>query len=345
MLTGTPARDPVTVVERLLAIQAQDLRGARLAVRARSRGLTTADLDQALGTDRAVVVTWLNRGTLHLVQREDYWWLHALTAPTIRTGNARRLEQEGHTPKSVARGTRVIVDALAADGPLSRDALAERLRAAGVRTEGQALIHLLLHVSLDGLVVRGPIVGDDQAYALTRDWLGPAPPVDRDRALAELARRYLAGHGPADDRDLAKWSGLPLRDARAGLRAIADEITERPDGRADRKGRRRVSRLPRPRLLGQFDPILHGWRSRAEIVGDHHGIVTVNGIFRPIALVDGVAAATWGLTARALTVRPFHALGGAETEALGRDGADVLRYLCLADRPVEFEEKSGPRGE
>jgi uncharacterized protein YcaQ len=343
MLTGTPARDPVTVVERLLAIQAQDLRGAQLAIRSRSQGLTTADVDRALGDDRDLVITWLNRGTLHLVRSEDYWWLHALTAPTARTMNARRLEHEGHTPESIEQGARLIIDALTADGPLPRDVLRNRLDTAGVRTAGQAFIHLLLHVSLHGLVVRGPMVGNDQAYVLTRDWLGPPPAVDRDRALAELARRYLAGHGPADDRDLAKWSGLPLRDARAGFRAIADEITARTDGRADRKGRRAVARLPRPRLLGQFDPILHGWRSRAEIVGDHGGIVTANGIFRPIALVDGMAAATWGLTARALTVRSFRPLGGAEVTALGRDGADVLRYLRLDDRAVEFEEK-GPAG-
>ena len=246
------------------------------------------------------MVTWCNRGTLHLVRREDYWWLHTLTAPTVRTTNARRLEQEGHTPASVTRGTKVIVDALAADGPLTRDTLRERLDAGGIRTAGQALIHLLMHASLDGTIVRGPVVGGSQAYVLTAEWLGPAPPVDRDRALAELARRYLAGHGPADDRDLAKWSGLPLRDARAGFRAVAGELTERPDGRAQlrrpsTRPRSTRPRLPRPTLLGAFDPVLLGWRSRAEIVGDHRGIVTVNGIFRPIALVDGVAAATWGL--------------------------------------------------
>jgi hypothetical protein len=327
------------VVERILAIQAQDLRGAQLAIRARSRGLTTADLGRALGDDRAIVITWLNRGTLHLVRRDDYWWLHALTAPTVRTMNARRLEQEGLTGARVDRGTRVIVDALAADGPQTRDSLRDRLDAAGVRTEGQALIHLLLHASLDGLVVRGPMVGNDQAYVLTHDWLGEPPPVDRDRALAELARRYLAGHGPADERDLARWSGLPLRDARTGFRAIAGEITERPDGLADRKGRRAVTRLPRPRLLGAFDPILHGWRSRAEIVGDHHGIVTVNGIFRPIALVDGVAVATWGLTASALTVRPLRPLGAGEVAALRREAADVFRYLRVDPRPFEILEK------
>lgn len=129
--------------------------------------------------------------------------------------NAHRLGQEGHTPQSVEHGARVIIDTLTADGPLTREDLRHRLETHGVRTEGQALVHLLLHVSLDGLVVRGPRAGNDQAYVLTRDWLGASPPVDRERALAALARRYLAGHGPADDRDLAKWSGLPLRDARS----------------------------------------------------------------------------------------------------------------------------------
>src|SRR5213592_2090253 len=38
LLAGEPARDPVAVAERLLAIQAQDLRGARLAIRARTAG-------------------------------------------------------------------------------------------------------------------------------------------------------------------------------------------------------------------------------------------------------------------------------------------------------------------
>ena len=38
----------VAVTERLLAIQAQDPRGARLAIRARSAGATAADVDRAL---------------------------------------------------------------------------------------------------------------------------------------------------------------------------------------------------------------------------------------------------------------------------------------------------------
>jgi Winged helix DNA-binding domain len=53
-----------------LAIQAPDPRGARLAIRARSAGLSASDVDSALAR-RSLIVTWLNRGTLHLVRAED----------------------------------------------------------------------------------------------------------------------------------------------------------------------------------------------------------------------------------------------------------------------------------
>ncbi len=95
LLAGAPARDPLAVTRRLLAVQGQDARGARLAIRARSSGLTRADVDRALSDERSLLITWLNRGTLHLVCSEDYPWLHALTAPLLKTGNARRLAEEG----------------------------------------------------------------------------------------------------------------------------------------------------------------------------------------------------------------------------------------------------------
>ena len=65
LLSGPPARGPVAVAERLLAIQAQDPRGARLAIRARTSGLSAADVDRELTERRSLLITWLNRGTLH----------------------------------------------------------------------------------------------------------------------------------------------------------------------------------------------------------------------------------------------------------------------------------------
>ena len=331
LLSGTPASTVPQVAGRLLAIQAQDARGARLAIRARSHGLSAADVDSALTSDRSVVVTWLNRGTLHLVRAEDYWWLHPLTAPPLRTGNARRLAQEGVPSQDAERAVTVIERTLATEGPLTRGQLGERIAAAGVRTQGQALVHELALASLRGITVRGPMVGRQHAYALARDWLGEPPgPFDRDRALAELAVRYLAGHGPASDRDLAQWAGLPLGDARRGLVAIAGRLADRDDGLASlaTQSAHPGPPLPPPRLLGAYDPLLLGWSSREPIVGPHGRLITVNGLFRPFALVRGRAVATWTMPGGQVALAPFVPLSGPDEAALAADAAEVERFLA-----------------
>jgi len=70
LLSGPPARDVLAVVQRLLAAQAPVARGAPLAIRARSLGLTAVDIDRACTVDRSLVVAWPNRGTLRLVRSE-----------------------------------------------------------------------------------------------------------------------------------------------------------------------------------------------------------------------------------------------------------------------------------
>lgn len=326
-LAGEPLPSPEAVAERLLAVQGQDPRGARLAVRARTSGLTAADVDRALTEDRALLITWLNRGTLHLVRSEDYRWLHALTTPPLLTSATRRLRQEGVGAKATERGVKTIERALADEGPLTRVQLRERLARAGVPSEGQALIHLLFLATLRGIAVRGPMVGGEHAYVLVRDWLGEQEPVDREKALAELARRYLVGHGPAGDRDLARWAGLPLRDARAALEAIAPELEQRDDQLVDLAKRQAPEPLPAPRLLGAFDPLLLGWTSRDEIVGPHKLLVTINGIFKPFALVGGRAVATWRFAGGKVTVEPLEKVTKEAMKALEADAADVERFL------------------
>ena len=316
LLAGPPARDPVAVAERVLAVQGQDPTGFRLAVRARTEGATAADVDRALTEERSLVVTWLNRGTLHLVRSEDYPLVQAVTTPPLQTSSARRLAQEGVPPRDMERGLATIESSLADEGPLTSDALRERIAATGVRAEGPALYHLLFQASLRGLIVRGPMAGRKQAYVLVRDWIPDAKPLDRDEALGEFARRYLAGHAPATDRDLARWAGIPLRDARAGLAAAG------PAPEAD------TAELPPPRLLGAFEPSLLGWTSRADIVGDGKpNLVTVGGMFYPFAMVRGRAVARWKLGEDGLELDPFRRIARADREALERDAEDVRRFL------------------
>jgi hypothetical protein len=328
LLAGEPARDPEAVAERILAVQGQDPRGFRLAVRARTTGVTAADVDRALTDDRSLVVTWLNRGTLHLVRSEDYPLVQAVTTPPLRTRSERRLVQEGLPPAHAERGVAAIVRAIGDEGPLTSDALRERVSQTGVRAEGQALYHLLFSASLDGLVVRGPMAGRKQAYVLVREWIGNHEPIDRDAALTEFARRYLAGHGPATDRDLARWAGIPVGQARRGLAGISSELKDLGDGLVDLERRRPPAELPPPRLLGSFEPSLLGWVSRRDIVGDaSKNLVTVGGMFHPFAMVRGQAVARWKLADGSLELDPFRRLAKADREALERDAADVQRFL------------------
>jgi hypothetical protein len=329
-LTGPPGRGPVEVAQRLLAIQAQDPRGARLAVRARTRGVSAADIDRALTEERSLVITWCNRGTLHLVASEDYPWLQALTTPPLRTASTRRLAEEGLPTMVAERAVEVVRRALGDDGPLTREALRDRLQRADIPVAGQALIHVLFRAAIEGLIVRGPMVGRQHAYVLVRDWLpDPVHTIDRDVALAELARRYLAGHGPAGERDLARWAGLPLRDARAGLSAIAGELRDEPGGLVDLRARGRKGPVPPARLLGPWEPVLVGWSSRTPVLGDHDAKVVTGGLFRGFAMVGGRGVATWRLTDGAVTIAPFAAISDTDARALHDDAAAVIRFLEL----------------
>src|SRR5262249_8214956 len=142
LLSGPPPQGPVRVAAPLPAGQAQARAGAGRGVRARSRARSAADVDDALTRDRSVVVTWLNRSTLHLVRTEDYWWLHPLTTPHLFTGNARRLAQEGVPPDDAERGVAVIERSLTAEGPLTRAQLAGRIAKTGAPTHAPAIAHL-----------------------------------------------------------------------------------------------------------------------------------------------------------------------------------------------------------
>lgn len=341
-LAGPRSSSPEDAVRHLLAVQGQDPRGFRLAVRARTDGTTAADVDAALTDRRSLVVSWLHRGTLHLVAAEDYHWLHALTTPQLAATSAARLAQEGVTPDLADRGVAVVLDEVRQHGPRTRDQLRTAVAAAGVPVGGQALVHVLLAASLRHHLIRGPVVEGEHRMALAEDRVGPAPDLpERPALLARLAERYLAAHGPASPRDLAYWAGLPLRDARAGFAAVADRTepvaSAEDDDLVDLAGRPEPA-APPTRLLGNFDPVLHGWRSRKPVLGEHDGDVVLGGIFRSCALVDGRAAGLWRIDGGRIRIAPFAPLPKRAQQALLADAADVRRFLALPDRDAVVEE-------
>jgi DNA glycosylase AlkZ-like len=151
--------------------------------------------------------------------------------------------------------------------------------------------------------------------------------VDRAQSLAELARRYLRGHAPADEHDLAKWAGLPLRDARSGLSAIAPELVQRSNGMLELEEVGNGGQPP-PCLLDRWDPLLVGWRSRDLTLRHYPRLSEPETHFHPFAYVGGYAVAAWGLRNGVVEIdEPFARVTRADLEALGTDAADVQRFL------------------
>ena len=327
LVAGEQAARAEQAVERLLAVQAQDLGAGMLSLRARVPKLTIPDIHAAIG-DRSIVVTWANRGTIHMLRPDDLPWVLALTAPTQRTGALRRLALDGVTEANAGKAIDVIVRALADDGPLKREELRARVKQAGFEAEGQALVHLLFHASYEGRIVRGPITGRQHLFARTEDWVGrqgKAP--ERTKALAELARRYLAGFGPATAADLAYWAALPLRDARAGLEQIASELAEHERGLVDLRRRGTApERLP-ARLLPLWDDVLVGWKDKTWL-GQGARRVFAGGMIGPAAVRAGRIVGTWSRANGRVAVAPFD---NGSAHGFAAEQRDVERFL--ATRP------------
>jgi uncharacterized protein YcaQ len=262
--------------------------------------VTAADVDRARTEERSLLRTWVMRKTIHLIPSDDAGWMLPLFEPAIERWSRRRLGQLGMAAGVQERALATIARVLREDGPLTRSEIAERIEAAGVELTTQTRLHLMMVAVTSGIAILGPDRGRSACLVRREDWLGEPPTVDRDAALAELARRYLRAFGPATDRDFAYWSGLGLREVRSGLAAIAAELDEnRVDGELLLSLRGGGSRLPRSghvRMLGAFDTYLLGYRSREFAVpAEHVGAVKEGGggLIRPVIVRDGVVIGGW----------------------------------------------------
>ena len=308
------------VVRWLVGVQAQDRAAGALSIRARSSGLTRADVDRALVEERSVVRLWAMRGTIHIVPAEDAAWLVELFAPLALPASHRRLGQLGVAEADRPRAVTLIRSAVADRGPLTRAELMEPLARAGITTDGQAAAHLPLLAALEGHVCFGPVRGGKPTFVLRDDWLGTGlPRLPREEAVTQLARRYARAFGPAEPEDFAAWSGLPLRDARSGWPKTASEPTA--DASPD---------PPVTRLLPAFDTYLLGYRSRDFAVPAEHArkVWPGGGIVRPTVVENGRGVATWRRSGTQIEIEPF----GANHVAAEDEIADVQRFLGA--RPV-----------
>jgi hypothetical protein len=198
------------------AVQAQDYLGALWAIGLRLRAAETA-IEQAIAT-RSIVRTWSMRGTLHFVAAEDVRWMLGLLAPRSLASSLGRLRALELDQAVFNRSRDLFIAALSGGKQLRREAMLELLASANISPGGQRGIHILGRLAQEGLICFGAREGKQHTFALLEEWVPQAMlrlgPKSRDEALAELARRYFTGHGPATLPDFVWWSGLTTSEAR-----------------------------------------------------------------------------------------------------------------------------------
>jgi hypothetical protein len=325
-------RDPVDVVRRAGPMQAQEPRAARLAFRARARGITAADVDAARTGERSLLRAWCMRRTAHLIPAEDAGWLLPLFSESIVALSRKRLADFGLDRRGQDRALKLLHDAVGADGALTRPELAERLERAGFDTANEFKVHLWVLATLDGDLCLGPDRGRSTCLVRTADWLGRLERRPRGESLAELARRYIRAYGPADERDLSRWSGLPVREARAGFERIARELRDAGDGLFTLGRPPRLPRSPVVRMLGAYDNYDLGYVDRTIALDAQHErqVNPGGGIIRPAIVVDGRYVATWSSkrsgSRLAVAIEPFATLADEIERAIEAEVADLGRF-------------------
>jgi hypothetical protein len=302
---SAPAPTVSAAAEHMLATQAQEFWGGRWALASRTRGTPTLSTVDAAFDRGEIVRSWTMRGTIHAIPPRDLGWVLSLTADRQARGAApvRRVEAiDAAVLDGVEAATRA---ALRGGNRLTRKELADVWEAAGHSTAKQRGYHLLVAMSLLGVVCQGPVVPRpagptrEQYIVLLDEWV--ADPVTPADPLAEFFVRFIASHGPAGPRDFAWWSGLPVGMARAAAEQAGDRIVQvddQPEPLYTTAGTapRRSGSAPAVIALPPFEEYYLSYADRTVPCAPEFLAAigpSMNGIVRPILVAHGEVVGVW----------------------------------------------------
>ena len=350
-LTEAPPTGPLAVVERLLAVQAQDFAASQWALGVRSPGTTITDVESAMNAGQ-IVRSWPMRGTLHLVPAAELHWMLRLSADRQVAGAATIHARLGLTPHVFERARQIAVDSLHGGRKLTRAEFLALLESHDISTAQQRGYHTIWFLAQTGTLCWGPTVGTQQALTLLDEWVPRPRKLERDESLGEFALRYFAGHGPATLADFAGWSHLTLTDARIGLAIARPALTEvsirsgQPGtapmyftdtgANAAASGHGPLGQRSGVLTLPGFDEYFIAYRDRTAIIDNalvNRVVPGKNGIFLPLLVSRGRIVGTWRkkATTRSITVtpQPFTTLTVQQQAGLRQGIRNYAHFLGL----------------
>ncbi|PSL50167.1 winged helix DNA-binding protein [Chitinophaga niastensis] len=335
-LLQTSFKQPHEVVSWFGAMQSQEYANSKWGIGVRLPGSTDADIEKAI-SNKSIVRTSALRGTLHLMAAEDIRWILTLIQPNVMT-RMRSIERKlGMDDHLFDKTNQLIKKALEGGQQLIRKELIALMQEKGINTEENRMNHILYRASLTGIICNGPLRGKQHTHTLLDEWLPVSKQLSREQSLSTLAQRYFTSHGPATVADFALWSGLSVTDARAGLEMVKKSLVSHRINEAEYWTAPGKVNVPDDTafLLPAFDEYFIAYKDRSDVIDMAHAnkVMTINGIFNPVMVINGQVVGTWKRTFKKDTVTietaPFKPLKKAQQKALEAAGLQYAQFLDL----------------
>jgi hypothetical protein len=311
----------------------------------RVKGATDASLDRDYNAGK-FLRTHILRPTWHYVLPADIRWILELTSPHVLRANRTQERRLGLDAKVLARCEQVIGKALEGGNHTTREGLGTALARAGIKAEGQKLAYVMMALELNAVVCSGAMQGKQHTYALLEERAGKgkrggAGKRSREEMVAELLRRFVAGHAPTTVRQFCWWSGLTLKEAREAREALKSafdsEVIDGVEWLRTRAGSTK-SQKPEAHLIPEYDEVLVGTADIGipRLMADRRiPGRTTNTFDRPL-LIDGEWVGTWRRTVGPKrVVLEVERFGRFTREQAGAVETAVTRYGAFVGLDVE----------
>ena len=336
-LIGAPFENSDAVVKWLGAMQSQDFAGAKWAIAQRTRNVTDADINN-LFNDGKILRTHMLRPTWHFVTPADIRWILELTAPRVNAANAYYYRKLGLDDVIFAKSNAALTEAMQGGVQLTRAEISQVYKKIGINASGLRLAYLVMRAELDAIICSGALRGKQFTYALLEDRVPRAKELQHDEALAQLAKRYFAGRGPARVQDFAWWSGLTTTEAKAGIET-AGLLHETIDGKTYwfANGQTAAAKFKTPliHLLPNYDEYLIAYKDHSPVFDATllKGRFTIDALMAQIIVLDDKIVGGWRRTIRknevTITAKLLVLLGKTEQIALQLAAERYGRFMGM----------------
>lgn len=360
--------DVVRIANDVSGLHATSATTPYLSLLARTRSFTRASLEEQLFTKKRLGKIRCMRSTIYILPRELIPIAFSATRRLSELTSGRYAELVGVTENEYKTMSERVAGLLQGKSLTT----AEVKQALGVETNTSAVLNLMCD---QGLLIRAaPRAGwrsNAHTYQLFREYF---PDMDLD-AFSEndarrlLVERHLRSFGPATERDVAWWIGIPKGEVRNALDALGETVgalritgidgihvaprrdvehLAREMGRREAEaeaapGRKGPPTTERPvvNLLPSLDPYLMSYKDRHRYLDDDHReyVFDRSGNATATILLNGRVIGVWDFAdgkEPVVKLCLFKAVGRAVLDEINSQGRAAGRFI--AEREVELRQ-------